>query len=82
MKLTTHLNPVLRLRPSGAIHVFRLDVFVGGGGTTTLWCVICEFHISVLFIYLAEILTHIHLCVYVCIFFFLRNSAICMMVSE
>jgi hypothetical protein len=80
VKLTTHLNPVLRLRLSGAIHVFPLDVFVAGRGTTTLWCVICEFHISVLFIYMAEMLTSIHL--YVCVCFFFRNAAICMMVSE
>ena len=58
---------------------FPLDVYVAGGGTTTLWCVICELHVSVLFICIAEILTSIHL--YMCIFFLLRNAAICMMVS-
>jgi len=33
-------------------------------GTTILQCVICEFHISVLFIYMAEILASMHLYVF------------------
>jgi hypothetical protein len=57
VKLTSYLKPVLRLRISVALHVHPLDVFMAGRGTTIPWCVICGFHISVLFIYTPEILT-------------------------
>ena len=60
----------VEVKKSGALHVLSLDVFMADRGTAILWCAICEFHISVLFIYMAEILTSIHLYVY--FFFFLE----------